>query len=93
MNRYDANTPKGGTPRDGREARVRAAAPGSPLDDVYASRYYRLDSDEQVEVEYDSTADTTGDADSAAVEQAVADETPPDARSKRGKGKAATESE
>lgn len=93
MNRYDANTPKGRTPRDGVEPRVRAAAPGSALDDVYASRYYRLDTDDRVEVEYDSDADTNGDADSAAVEQAVADETPPDARSKRRKGKAADESE
>jgi len=83
---YDAALPKGTEPRAGHKPRPRTARAGSALDEVYASRYTRLEGEvaEGVTLELVADPDDNGpiltDGDLASIEDAIADETPPEAR-------------
>lgn len=85
MNVYDTARRKGSEPRDGVAPRLREAVPGSSSDEVYASRYHRVIADELVSVEF-----TSSDAPPVvpvslvkATQDAISDETPPDARRRK----------
>jgi hypothetical protein len=87
VNVYDAATPAGHTPPEGHRPRVRYAPAGSGLDGVYASRYLLLGSEDVTDdVRVDVITDLDPDApaltmsEAAAVDTAIADETPPDAQ-------------
>lgn len=84
LNQYDALTPKGHEPR-GEERRLRTATPGTSLDDVYASRYHLLGvidhGDTLIAVE--ATADDhVTPAQAEQVDTVIAEETPPEARTR-----------
>jgi hypothetical protein len=80
VNTYDAARPKGRERIPGAKVRERKAAPGSALDDVYASRYHLIAEDETVRVTFGDDDGDQGETPDPNVDTAIADETPPEAR-------------